>query len=199
LKADSVGKNRRVGKQAAQKVAAYIFDVLSVIPESTQEQSLDPKLRARELIGAAALRAAAISGTLALPPGPLGLLTILPDLVGIWRVQAQLVADIARTCGKTPSLTQEAMLYCLFRHAASHVLRDLVTRVGERVIFKRATLRAFQRMTRRVGITVTQRLAGKAVAQWVPLVGAVGIAAYAYYDTCQVGKTAIDLFAIGEG
>lgn len=34
-------------------------------------------------------------------PGPLGLLTILPDMYAIWRVQAQLVADIAAVYGKT--------------------------------------------------------------------------------------------------
>ena len=29
----------------------------------------------------------------------------------------------------------------------------------------------------------------------MPIVGAVGIGAYAYYDTASVGKTAIDLFS----
>jgi len=32
-------------------------------------------------------------------------MTILPDLFGIWRIQAQLVADIAAVYGKTGFLT----------------------------------------------------------------------------------------------
>lgn len=36
---------------------------------------------------------------------------------------------------------------------------------------------------------------GKAVSRWVPLIGAVGMSAYAYYDTNQVAATAIELFS----
>jgi len=59
-----------------------------------------------------------VAGTLALPPGPLGWMTILPEMVGVWKIQAQMVADIAALYGKTATLTQEQMLYCLFKHTA---------------------------------------------------------------------------------
>ena len=36
---------------------------------------------------------------------------------------------------------------------------------------------------------------GKGVTRFVPLIGAVGVGAYAYFDTRQVGRTAMDLFA----
>jgi hypothetical protein len=32
------------------------------------------------------------------------------------------------------------------------------------------------------------------VALWLPIAGAVGVGAYAFYDTVQVGKTARQLF-----
>lgn len=35
---------------------------------------------------------------------------------------------------------------------------------------------------------------GKAIARYAPIVGAVGVAAYAFYDTKKVATTAIDLF-----
>jgi hypothetical protein len=38
-------------------------------------------------------------------------------------------------------------------------------------------------------------LATKGASRLMPLVGAVGVGAYAYYDTTQVAKTAIELFA----
>ena len=64
--------------------------------------------------------------SLALPPGPLGYVTILPDLVGIWRIQAQMVADMAGVYGQQAFLSREQMLYCLFRHAAAQAMRDVL-------------------------------------------------------------------------
>ena len=127
-----------------------------------------------------------------MPPGPLGIITILPDLVGIWRLQAQLVSDIAAVYGVKASLTQETMLYCLFRHAAAQVIRDLVSRIGERIVVQRASLRLIER---RIGVEITRRIAGRGIVRLLPLIGALGVAGYAYYDTAQVGQTAIDFFS----
>jgi hypothetical protein len=135
-----------------------------------------------------------LSGGLALPPGPIGYLTILPDLYGIWKIQAQMVADIAGAFGKTGYLSREQMLYCLFRHAAAQAVRDIVVRVGERILIRRPTLRVAQQLSQRIGARITQRLAGNAISRWLPIVGALGVGAYAYYDTGQVADTAIDLF-----
>ena len=42
---------------------------------------------------------------------------------------------------------------------------------------------------------LTQNIIGKGVSRFVPLIGAVGVGAYAYFDTTQVAKTAIELFS----
>jgi hypothetical protein len=36
---------------------------------------------------------------------------------------------------------------------------------------------------------------GKAIARYAPLVGAAGVAVYAFYDTKKVAATAIELFS----
>jgi hypothetical protein len=46
----------------------------------------------------------------------------------------------------------------------------------------------------KIGIKVGQRSFGKAIARYAPLVGALGVGAYAYYDTKKVADTAIELF-----
>jgi len=51
-----------------------------------------------------------------------------------------------------------------------------------------------QSVARQVGVKLTQRSIGSGVARWLPVVGAVGVGAYAYYDTAQVARTAIELF-----
>lgn len=115
--------------------------------------------------------------------------------MAVWRIQAQLVADVAGAFGKSATLTQEEMLYCLFRHAAAQVFRDVVVRTGERVLVRRASLRALQTIAAKLGVKITQRVIAKSVARWLPIVGAAGVGAYAYFDTAQVGGTALDLFS----
>lgn len=183
-----------LGPDAASKIAAVILGFVGNVPSSDESRSGTPAEAARKAANAAAAKAAAAAGTLALPPGPLGWLTILPEMTAVWKIQAQMVADIAALYGKSATLGREQMLYCLFKHAASQAVRDLVVRVGERMLVKRATLVSLQAVAQRVGVKLTQRVLAKGVSRWIPLAGAVGVAVYAYYDTAQVAKAAMDIF-----
>ena len=174
-------------------VVDAIENVVSGVPESRERSVQNPDAAARRLARKAAGRAAALSGVLALPPGVFGLLTVLPDLVAIWRIQAQLVADIAGLYGKEMQLTRSHMLYCLFRHAASQVARDVAVRAGERFVIRQLSGGALRSVLTTVGISVTQRVAGTAASRWLPVVGAAAVAGYAYFDTLQVAKTAVKM------
>lgn len=176
------------------KVAAAILKFIGDVPNSDERKSRTPSESSRKTANKAAALAATTAGTLALPPGPLGWLTILPEMVAVWRIQAQMVADIASFYGKKRTLSQEQMLHCLFRHTASQAVRDLVVRAGERWIVKRASIRMLQTAAQQVGVKVTQRVIAKGASRWLPVVGALGVGAYAYYDTAQVAKSAIELF-----
>lgn len=90
------------------------------------------------------------------------------------------------------------MLYCLFKHSAATAFKDLVARVGNRVLVKRATLRTLKNIAGIIGVKVTQRVASKAVTRFIPLIGAIGVAVYAYQDTKQVGTSAKELFRSGK-
>ena len=177
------------------KIQKLLFELVSNIPASNESQSSDPLARSQAIAQGAALRAAATSGTLALPPGPLGMATILPDLLAIWQIQKQMVADIAAAHGKSPMLTREMMVFCLFKHGAAMLVRDIVVRVGERLLIRRVALRTLQQALQKVGVRITQRVIGQAISRYVPFVGALAIGGYAYYDTTQVAATAIDAFS----
>jgi hypothetical protein len=177
------------------KIGAALFDLLLNVPASAEPAHAQPAVRAQAIMRSAARRAAAVSGALALPPGPLGLLTIVPDLVTIWKIQQQMVVDIAATFGRRAHLRREVMIYCLFKHGGAALVRDLVVRVGERVLVRETSLRAVQQILRRVGVRVTQQMIGRNVARWIPLLGAIGTGAYAFFDTKQVAATAVELFS----
>ncbi len=186
-----------VTTQLSTPLSARIVDALenavSGVPASRQRAVEAPARAARALARKAAAKAATLSGALALPPGALGMLTVLPDLVAIWRIQAQLVSDIAGLYGKDLQLTRSHMVYCLFRHAATQFTRDVVVRTGQRLMFRQLSGGALKSVLSGIGMSVTQRVAGTTASRWVPVVGAAAVAGYAYYDTLQVAKTAINL------
>jgi hypothetical protein len=178
----------------ATRVADAILGFVGDVPESSTLPSDTPGVAARSVANSAAAKAAMTAGSLALPVGPLGWLTILPELVAVWRIQARMVADIAALYDKKASLTKEHMLYCLFKHSAAQAVRDLVARVGERLLVKGASLGVIQGVARAIGVEITQHAIGRGVARWIPIAGAVGVGAYAYYDTARVASTAIEFF-----
>jgi len=179
----------------AERTGLALMELVSSVPVTNEPVSSDPRTRSTMIVRKYCLETAALDFTSALPPGPLSWLTLLPALVGVWRLQAQMVSDIASCYGKSKILGSEQMLYCLFRHATGHLLRDIVTRVGSRLIVKRVALKGLQKLLRALGIRVTQRVIGRGLARTIPILGAVAIAAYAFYDTSNVGKTTIEFFS----
>jgi hypothetical protein len=179
-------------------IIAALERVLAEIPASVADRADLPDSAARAIARKAAKRAALLSGSLALPPGPLGFMTLLPDLYLIWQTQRQMVADIFGVYGRSAELTRTHMLYCLFRHAASHVVRDVAVRGGQRLVIRQLSGSALKSALGGVGVSVSQRLAGNAAGRWIPLAGAAAVGAYAYWDTMQVAKTAQRLLSAVE-
>lgn len=175
----------------ADRLGQAVFDLLGEVP-LTRELAVDePGRRAEALIRTAARKAGLAAGALSLPPGPLGWITLIPELKTIWRIQAQLVADLAAVHGRVLPLSREQMLYCLFRHAAAQVARDIGMRVGERVLVQTLTGEVLRQLAARVGMKLSTRLVASGVARWMPVVGASAVGAYAWYDTRRVAETTL--------
>ncbi|HTA65653.1 MAG TPA: hypothetical protein VK753_09115 [Xanthomonadaceae bacterium] len=187
---------RKGNRTISERIGDAIVQLLSQLPDTVEGASLAPEARALAIADAAARKAAIVAGTLALPPGPLGWLTVLPELYAIWKIQAQMVADIAGTYGRRWQLTREQMLFCLFRHTAAQAFRDIAVQVGERWLVRTAGSASVRAVSRKIGVRMTERGIGRGVARWLPVIGAMGVGAYAWYDTRHVARTAIHLFAI---
>jgi uncharacterized protein (DUF697 family) len=175
-------------------LSASVLELVAQAPASTRKLHLRPAEAARKAAHEAASKAALAAGALALPPGPIGWLTILPEMMAVWRIQAQLVADVAALYGRSAELGPSQMLYCLFRYTAAQAVRDLAVRVGERFVVRPLVGGALQKLATTVGMKLGEKIVGKSVSRWVPLLGAMGVSAYAFYDTRQVGLTAMKLF-----
>lgn len=176
------------------KVGDRVLALVTQAPEARCVPTERPADAAAKAIESAASKAALAAGAMALPIGPLGWATIAPEMLAVWHIQRQLVADIAALYGRSAQLGPTQMMWCLFRHTAAQALRDLGVRVGERVIVRPVAQAVLQRAAGAVGLHLGRKVATKALSRWVPLVGAAGVGAYAWWDTRQVGRAALQLF-----
>lgn len=187
-------KDTATADKLKDKVTSILFDLLTDIPESLHAQNPNPDEKVQHLIRQAAFKASTVSATLSIPAGVTGVLTSIPDIAAVWRIQAQLVSDIAATNGKVASLSREAMVWCLFRHSAASLLRDIAVRTGSRLVVQKVSVSVLQKILRKVGVKISQKLLGKIALRAIPAIGAIGNGAYTYYDTFEVGKTAATYF-----
>ncbi len=195
LDADRTNDDRAAGGDRAPLIATAILDFVGQVPATEERRHPSPEARARRLGNMAAARAAVAAGTLSLPPGVLGWLTLLPELRAVWQQQAQMVADIAGIYGRHHDLSREVMLYCLFRHIAPVAFRSLVRREGEAFVVGRPSSQVFGAIAAKIATRVSLRLVGRGASRWLPVVGAVGNSGFAFIDTGRVAKTAIELFS----
>ena len=184
-----------VRDEAPPDLTGMIERVIADVPSPKTRAVDNPDTQAEHIAKVAARQAAVLSGSLALPPGPFGMVTVLPDLFLIWRTQRQMVSDIFALYGRSAELTRVHMLYCLFRHAASQVLRDVAVRTGQRIVVEQVSAGALKTLVGKVGVTLSKRVAGSAASRWIPLAGAAAVGAYAYWDTLQVARNARRLIA----
>ncbi len=192
---DTPDINHALAHPAHQAVLSLLEKLVTSVPSSNEAVSNTPEDRARDIVRVAGIKAGAVSATLAFAPGPMGMLTIIPDLKKVWDIQQQMVSDIAACYGKSAQLNQQMMVYCLFRHGAAMLARDIIIRVGERLILKQGSLRVIQKILQRVTIHLTQKAIGKSISRWVPIIGPIVVGGYSILDTRSVGKTAIDTFS----
>ena len=177
-----------------QKVFHAIRGLVEEVPASNELHSPNPRKRAEFLAEKAAWQAAGIAGSLAVVPGPLGILTIIPALGQIWRIQRQLVSDIAACYGKSAILTPTVMVYCLFRHGSATVFKETVVQLGGRMLVKQGSLHVFQRLVEKISINVPHRLIGQFISRCLPILGPAAIGAFTYRDTKKVAASAIIAF-----
>ena len=186
--------NEKNADKLKERISSILVDLVTDIPESLYTPSQDSDERVKRLIWNAAGKAATVSATLSVPAGVTGVLTSIPDIAAVWRIQAQLVSDIAATYGKFALLSREAMIWCLFRHSAAQLVRDVVVRTGSRIIVQKLSVAAIETLLKKIGIKVSTRFIGKVAMHAIPAIGALGNGAYTLYDTYEVGKTAKSYF-----
>jgi hypothetical protein len=180
--------------ELAQALAPAVRELVGTVPKPGVRKRRHPHEAARQLAASAALKAALAAGSLALPTGVLGWLTLLPQLRAVWKIQIQLVVDIAALHGHRGPPSEEQLLHCLFEQGTARTLRMGLARAGERLAASSVSTRLLQLAAGRLALRLTRGLLGRGAARLLPWVGAVGIGAWAYLETARVARTATALF-----
>ena len=80
------------------------------------------------------------------------------------------------------------------------VFQDRAARLGDKVFLRfgdqQLTYREANAIANRYAAVLAARGVGRGIARWLPVLGAIGVGAYAWYDTRHVARTAINLFAL---
>lgn len=147
------------------------------------------------LIKKASAQTASISATLALPGGFTGLLTMAPEIYSIWRIQAQLIANIAYIHGKASLVTREQMLWCMFRQVGYGVVKEFVFQRGSVFVVKKMQDATFQQALQKLGLAMLSKQSVRFAGKIIPLLGSVSAGTLSYYDTKRTAVRAMKLYS----
>jgi uncharacterized protein (DUF697 family)/uncharacterized tellurite resistance protein B-like protein len=134
-----------------------------------------------------------ISGGIGLIPGPWGMAAAIPEIAVIIRDQIVMIYDIGMAYGKGEVLEKE-LLAGVFASALGTGGTTLLTMHGGKILVRRASRRVFQKIITSLAGKVTQQLLKSMISKWLPVIGAVAMAAWSNYSTRQVGKEAVEVF-----
>lgn len=147
-----------------------------------------------ELIKVASWKAFATSTALALPPGPLGLATILPELLAITKIQINLVYAIAKVRGQEAKLN-DSLVALIFAHEAGlQIGRYLSQNYGNKVVVRSLSQRALAQVAEQIGIRIGIRITQKALGRWIPVLFAPVFGALSKKMTERIGREADKMF-----
>jgi uncharacterized protein (DUF697 family) len=191
-----------VVKSAKEKLEIALTEKLdSVLEEVINEKEDLEKKRAQlengrsassELITKAAYTNAAISGAMALIPGPWGLLAVVPEMYLILKNQMTLIRDLSIAYGHKDKLNKELLTY-LFASSVGAGGLGLVVMHGSKVLVRRAGLGVMQKIISILGGKITQQALKTTISHWLPLVGAAAMAAWSKYSTEKIGEICCEL------
>ena len=185
----------KISKPSIDHIGKRIIETFS---EPVRPVPLEPDNSSlQSYVRKTAIKSASLSAALAVPGGVTGLITMLPEIAGIWRLQAQMVGSIANAYGYEKSLSREQMIWCMFKQFGYGVVSKYVFQKGGTYVFKQMNSQAFQGAAHLIGKRLVTQQGSKAASRIIPLAGSVASGALSYRDTQRVGKNALRLYSIG--
>lgn len=138
------------------------------------------------LIDQYAQKAAAISGSLSLIPGPLGVLAVYKEMQLILQTQIEMIAALSLRLHKHEDLSKEILLGIIATVFGTVGIRFLANQGGQ-YILEKVSAEISKRIAQSIGKSVAQKTVQHMAAKWIPLAGSALIFAYTQRATKILG------------
>jgi len=194
---------RKIGEAMNKGIDLAVGQDLSGIMEFVERQkTLHPEFKdnpaelARRIIGKKQWYAGAVSFAYGLG----GLLTILPNLVHIWRIHGRLVLTVAYIFGydmNNPERREEIAL-CFALSSGNQKLKKLLQEAGmigaKKALLTKAMKEIIKTLPRKI-ITIAGKKSFLNVAKIVPIFGGLVCGVVDFFSTKGVGEAAIGFYS----
>ena len=147
------------------------------------------------MTSSASWKAFTISTVAAIPPGPLGVMTILPELLAVTRIQIGLIFRIAEYYGKQATVNSTIVALILGNAAGIAIGRELTSTLHGKVIIRKIADVALQRFIANIGAKVLGRIIARVPIRLIPLLTAPVFGALSKTATTRIGEEAMMLFS----
>ena len=147
-----------------------------------------------EMIHEAANKAFWISTTLSAAWGPVGLATILPEIVAVMKIQMNLVYKIGRYHRKLYAL-RHPMILLIFANALGLTIGPPIIRnIGTRLAIKSLSLPVIRRIAGSIGMDIAVKISQRAAGRWIPVLLAPVFGLFSRRLTEKIGREADRIF-----
>lgn len=129
-----------------------------------------------------------ISGISGMLPGPAGLIAIIPELKLTIENQIVMIYDIGVANGKEEHMSKETVLSLAMQSGFGSAGINALTRQGEKILIKKASVKVFQQLAKSLGIKLSASVVKSTVAKFVPVLGGIAIGIWVKYTTSEIGE-----------
>ena len=149
----------------------------------------------QKMIRKASRAAFLISTGAGIPTGPVGLATIIPEVIAITKLQINLIFKVAKFHQQEAKVNKTIILAVLGVAVGVVLKHALINKVGTRIIVKSLSAESAKRITREIGEKFAAGLLKKGLGRWIPLMLAPVFGYLSLSMTRKIGREAESLFS----
>uniref|UniRef100_A0A832EJJ7 EcsC protein family protein n=1 Tax=Desulfacinum infernum TaxID=35837 RepID=A0A832EJJ7_9BACT len=137
-------------------------------------EKIPDKEDVQSIINSYSQKNAAISCSVGLVPGPLGMIATIPEIFTLIRNQIAMIYDVGMAYGKSKVLNKELISGILISSMGVGA-GSLLIMHGNKILVKRVSLRVFQKIIGMLAGRITQQALKSSISKWLPGVGAAAM------------------------
>lgn len=168
-------------------------NVLNTLGPNPDEIKVDGT--SQKMIRKASRAAFLISTGAGIPTGPMGLATIVPEVVALIKLQIDLIFKVAKFHQQEAKVNKTIILTVLGVAMGVVLKHALINKVGTRLIVKSLSAEGAKRITREIGEKFATGLLKRGLGRWIPLMLAPVFGYLSLSMTRKVGREAESLFS----